>query len=561
METFKLIVTVLGGLAIFVYGMGLMSDGLTRVAGPRLKNVLSYITRNRFLAILTGTLVTAAIQSSSATSVMTVGFVNAGLLNIVQAIGVIFGANIGTTITGQIIAFKLDDLALPAIIIAVIGLMIAKRTLTRGIFKTLLGFGLLFFGMTMMSHELKVVAKSPEFMHFFSLFDCTPAGSGFASFFSILGAVMVGTLCTMLVQSSSATIGITIALAEAGVISIWTAVPIVLGDNIGTTITAMLASINTNANAKRAALAHALFNLFGTIIVLVSFAFAFKNAEGLLAPIYFHLVDIFSPGEGFNGENPGRFVAMAHTVFNVANVIVLSPFIPLIARVTEFIIPGPKKEFKEDLEPKLLSTPELALEAAERALSDLLRKSWRIASVSLRNCSKAVDVTADEIERAEREVDLKREMIRDYLAKLSKRKINGVEARRIPAILHCINDAERIADLGVVIYEKSNALRFSENGAEEMKSAIEKMLKHLTEFNTEVISRIAGNYSELSHCKNRQWELEHEVESGTLFGATEMRKEGSAEELVAYIAVLFAIKDIARHFGNIAERTGKVYNI
>ena len=244
MENLNLVLTVLGGLAIFVYGMGLMSDGLKEIAGEKLKSALGYMTRNRFFAIFAGTVVTALIQSSSATSVMTVGFVNAGLLSLKQAIGVIFGANIGTTITGQIVSFKLDDIALPAITLGVVGLMIAKRVFSRGIWRTVLGFGLLFFGMTIMSTELKELAAEPGFKKFFEIFDCTPQqGSGYMPVLSVLGAIAVGTLCTILVQSSSATIGITIALANSGVISVWSAIPIVLGDNIGTTITAAFAAI------------------------------------------------------------------------------------------------------------------------------------------------------------------------------------------------------------------------------------------------------------------------------------------------------------------------------
>ena len=285
MITTETAIAIIGGLAIFVYGMSLMSDGLQQVAGTRLKSVLSFMTKNRFLSILTGAVITAIIQSSSATTVMTVGFVNAGLLNLVQAIGVIFGANIGTTITGQIVSLKLDNLAMPAIIIAVTGLLIVKRATVRGVFKTLLGFGFLFFGMTLMGSELKELAKNPDFVKCFAFFDCTPAMGQAMSISHILGAVAVGTACTVLVQSSSATICITIALAQSGIISVWTAIPIVFGDNIGTTVTALLASIGTNANARRSALAHALFNLFGTFIILCSFFWTMEVA-GKLAPAF-----------------------------------------------------------------------------------------------------------------------------------------------------------------------------------------------------------------------------------------------------------------------------------
>jgi Na/Pi-cotransporter len=317
MEKINLALTVIGGLAIFVYGMGLMSDGLKEIAGEKLKSALGYMTRNRFFAILAGAGVTALIQSSSATSVMTVGFVNAGLLTLQQAIGVIFGANIGTTITGQIVSFKLNDIALPAVTAGVVGLMIAKRVFSRGIWRTVLGFGLLFFGMTIMSTELKELAAEPGFKKFFELFDCSPS-NGYMPILSVLGAITVGTLCTMLVQSSSATIGITIALANSGVISIWSAIPIVLGDNIGTTITAAFAAIGANANAKRTALAHAMFNILGTILITLSF-FIVINVDDIGAPAFLHAVNALTEGNGLIGENPGRHVAMAHTLFNIKN--------------------------------------------------------------------------------------------------------------------------------------------------------------------------------------------------------------------------------------------------
>ena len=253
-DNIHIAITVLGGLAFFIYGMGLMSEGLAQIAGARMKAVLGYVTKNRLAAIAAGAGITAFIQSSSATTVMTVGFVNAGLLSLEQAVGVVFGANIGTTITGQIVALKVADLAMPSVILGVIGLVVAKKSVARGIWRTLLGFWLLFFGMEMMSHELKALARHPGFIAFFSHFDCTPQADGLLPFGSLLGAIAVGTLCTMAVQSSSATIGITIALANAGVINLWTAVPIVMGDNIGTTITAALAAIGTNVNTRRTSL-------------------------------------------------------------------------------------------------------------------------------------------------------------------------------------------------------------------------------------------------------------------------------------------------------------------
>ena len=550
----QLTITALGGLALFVYGMGLMSDGLKETAGEKLKAALGYMTRNRIFAILAGTAVTALIQSSSATSVMTVGFVNAGLISLRQAIGVIFGANIGTTVTGQIVSLKLDDLALPAITLGVIGLMVAKRTVTRGVWRTILGFGLLFFGMTFMSHELKGLAQEPRFVAFFSRFDCTPGASGFLPPLAVLGAVAVGTLCTMVVQSSSATIGITIALAETGVISLWTAVPIVLGDNIGTTITAALAAIGGNANARRTALAHALFNVFGTILVLLSFGLVFTNADGVAAPAFYQLVDLCTDGNGFAGETPGRHVAMAHTIFNVANVIVQTPFIPLLARLCTRLIGDDRTARVQALEPHLLEAPALALHAARLALGDMTRRAWTIASVALNNCLGRATVDEESVQNAEREIDEMQSRIRDYLVAISQRKLTERQAQALPELVHCVNDAERISDIAVKIYRKT--ARIQRQGLSE----------DILAATSDIIARLRVFAHETTHVLRKGGTLKHApaVTEDTVTRAAKALSRQYSETLAnaagdrpndtAFLTVLAGIRDVNRHIGNIAER-------
>jgi Na/Pi-cotransporter len=547
-------IAVIGGLAFFVYGMNLMSDGLQQIAGEKLKSVLSLMTKNRFLAIFTGAIVTAVIQSSSATTVMTVGFVNAGLLSLVQAIGVIFGANIGTTFTGQIISLKLDNLAMPSIIIAVAGLLMAKKPSLRGTLKTLLGFGLLFYGMSLMSSELKALAGNEEFLKFFSSFDCSPKPGSAMPFMHVLGAVAVGTVCTMLVQSSSATIGITIALAESGVISVWTAVPIVFGDNIGTTVTAVLASIGTNANARRAALAHALFNLLGTTLIISSFLIT-VDASGCQAPVFLSVVDEFVSGHGLGGENPGRFVAMAHTLFNVTNVIALTAFIPAIAWLTEKVIPGPRFQRTVELEPRLLETPSLAIEASVRALTHLVRKSWRIVSVSMGNCVKKTDVTDDEISRAEQEVDSSRSKVRNYLSELSKRRVSESQSRVLPEIIHCINDAERIADLGTIIFSKSDVVRAANGLTKDACDKIAQFKPVLKELFSATMAALSGDSKAAAEVSVIGKKIDASVEDAMKFGSASIQVIGETAA-VDYIGVVYAVRDVARHLVNIGERAG-----
>ena len=552
MISIDMTIAVIGGLAIFVYGMNLMSDGLQQIAGEKLKSILSLVTKNRFLAILTGTLVTAIIQSSSATSVMTVGFVNAGLLSLVQAIGVIFGANIGTTMTGQLVSLKLDSLAMPSIIIAVTGLLIAKRASIRGTLKTLLGFGFLFYGMSLMSSELKGLAGNEAFLGFFSSFDCTPKPGEAMPFLHILGAVAIGTVCTILVQSSSATIGITIALAESGVISVWTAVPIVFGDNIGTTVTAILASIGTNANARRAALAHALFNLIGTMVIILSF-FVTLDAAGSRAPAFLVAVDEFVSGCGLKGENPGRFVAMAHTLFNVTNVVALTAFIPAIAWFTEKMIPGPKFQRTVELEPRLLETPALAIEASVRALNHLVRKSWRIVSVSMSSCVKKTDVTEDEIVRAEQEVDASRGTVRNYLSALSKRRVNESQSHVLPEIIHCINDAERIADLGTIIFAKSAAVRTANGLTKDACDKVVSFKTDLKELFASTMAALRGDEKAAAEVESMVADIDKSVEDALQYGSAGIQVIGETVA-VDYISVVFAVRDVARHLENIASR-------
>ena len=545
-------IAVVGGLAIFVYGMNLMSDGLQQVAGEKLKSVLSLMTKNRVLAILTGALVTAIIQSSSATTVMTVGFVNAGLLSLVQAIGVIFGANIGTTVTGQLVSLKLDNLAMPSIIIAVTGLLIAKRASIKGTLKTLLGFGFLFYGMSLMSSELKALSGNEEFLGFFSSFDCTPSPGEAMPFLHVLGAVAVGTACTVLVQSSSATIGITIALAESGVISVWTAVPIVFGDNIGTTVTALLASIGTNANARRTALAHALFNLLGTIVIILSF-FVTVDTAGYLAPAFLVAVDEFVAGCGLKGDHPGRFVAMAHTLFNVTNVLALTAFIPAIAWITEKVIPGPRFQRTVELEPRLLETPALAIEASVRALTHLVRKSWRIVSVSMGNCVKKTDVTEDEIARAEQEVDASRGTVRNYLSQLSKRSVSESQSHVLPELIHCINDAERIADLGTIIFAKSAAVRTANGLTKDACDKVIRFKSDLKELFSSTMAALQGNEKAAVEVKAMVKRIDESVEDAMRLGSAGIQVIGDTVA-VDYISVVFAVRDVARHLENIASR-------
>lgn len=553
MNILQLTTTVLGGLALFIYGMGLMSEGLTQIAGARMKAVLGYVTRNRVFAILAGAGVTALIQSSSATTVMTVGFVNAGLLSLQQAIGVVFGANIGTTMTGQLVSFNLADIALPAVVVGVAGTMAARRLRTRAFWRAVLGFGLLFFGMNMMSHELKSLAKLPEFVRVFSVFDCAPSAAGYLPLGSVLGTIAVGTLCTMVVQSSSATIGITIALAEAGLINIWTAVPIVLGDNIGTTVTAALAAIGTNANAKRTALAHALFNVIGTVLLVSTFPFVFANGAGERAPAFFHLVNASAEGDVFAGANLGRHVAMAHTLFNVTNVVVLAFFIPLLARICERLIGEGKSGRTVLLEPHLLASPELALHAATLALGDMTRRAWTVASAALATCLGKAAVDADSIENAENGVDAMQADIRAYLIQISQRSLTDRQACMIPEVIHCVNDAERISDLALRVYRKTNRVRGTLPA--DVRADVAAVIGQVRLFAHATVEAIKTGRPIAEDPVALENAIHTAVRKATRAFSAHLHDSGERTEGdLAVLAVFSCLRDISRHLGNIATR-------
>ncbi|MFW5996674.1 MAG: Na/Pi symporter [Lentisphaeria bacterium] len=424
-----LIVGVLGGLGIFIFGMRLMSDGLRQVAGSRLKSFLHFFTRNRVMAVIAGTLATGLMQSSSATTVMVVGFVNAGLIGLRQAVGVVFGANIGTTVTAQIISLNIKELALPAIAVGVALTMLARRSRTRWTAQAILGFGLLFLGMTIMSNELKGIADFPSFEDMFKMFDCTPQPGGVMPIFPVLGAVAIGAVMTVLVQSSSATIGIAIALASSGLINFYTAVPFILGDNIGTTVTALLASLGTNRSARQSAIAHTVFNVLGASYMIVLFYVTVKGN-----PIFLHITDFVTRGDVFaaNPENIGRHIATAHTLFNVFNVLLFLPLIPAIVWLCNRILPLKKEQIETvPLEPHLLDTPAIAIDQSVNALVKMTETGCKLTEDCVRQLGENRIKNDDELRQREESLDQMQHDTIQYLTELTRRSLTEQQSKTI----------------------------------------------------------------------------------------------------------------------------------
>ncbi|MBO7146447.1 MAG: Na/Pi symporter [Lentisphaeria bacterium] len=444
------LIGVIGGLAFFVYGMKLMSDGLQRVAGENMKKLLQFFSKNGLVAIFAGAFVTAVIQSSSATTVMVIGFINAGLLSLQQAIGIIFGANIGTTITAQIISFNLSGMALPAVAIGFV-VMLSKNRIIKGWGETLLGFGLLFFGMTMMSSELKSLGTFPSFIEFFKTFDCAPVKiGGTMPILAVLGTMLIGIIGTTLVQSSSAAMGIVLALSAGGLINFYTAVPLLIGTNIGTTITAWLAALTANRVAKQAAMAHFLFNMIGALIMLILFYVPYGPER---IPVFLYFINAITPGNAFAAipQNVERHIAMAHTLFNIITVAAIFPCIGIFTRFCEILIPAKNEAERETtiLEPRLLATPSIALEQSISAIRNMVSISWDMIDKAVNHHFLPVNTDPDavrELEETEEKIDNMQTEITNYLVQITRRQLTQPQSNLIPLLMHCTNDAERIAD-------------------------------------------------------------------------------------------------------------------
>jgi phosphate:Na+ symporter len=440
MSTTQMVIQIAGGLALFLFGMKIMSEGLQKVAGQRLRQALAVMTGDRFRGVGTGILITSAIQSSSATTVMLVSFVNAGLLNLTQAVGVIMGANIGTTVTAWLVALlgfriKIAAMALPAIALGFFARFLGQRKLTDW-GEVIIGFGLLFLGLDFMKGAVEQLKESPAVLEMMA--DCHANHLG-----GLLFAVLVGTLVTAVVQSSSATMAITMALAVQGLIDLPTACALTLGQNIGTTITANFAAIGSSTNAKRAARAHFLFNFIGTIWVIV-----------LFWPLLSLMNAIFPEAASATASQTAsaEYLATYHTLFNVANTLVFLPFAGGLAWLATRMVRAQKdgEEFSlKYLDTRLVPAPPMAIQAARNELKRMLEKvEFMLDRVLLVVSSpdKKMGKTAEDILAAEETVDRLEKELTEYLVNVSRHEISREQSHEIAGILNAVNDIERMGD-------------------------------------------------------------------------------------------------------------------
>ncbi|SJZ43058.1 Na/Pi cotransporter family protein [Garciella nitratireducens] len=476
--TAKMLMTLFGGLGLFLYGMTIMSDGLKNIAGDRMKRLLEILTNNRLMGILVGTIVTAIIQSSSATTVMVVGFVNAGLMNLLQATGVIMGANIGTTITAQLIAFKITDYATLAIGLGTILYLFAKKNKTKQIGGVILGFGILFIGMNFMSDSMKPLRDYEGFKTILISFSKNP----------FLG-VLAGFVFTAIIQSSSASIGLLQALAISGAFNnvpnpLQLIVPILMGQNIGTCVTSMLSSIGASISAKRASFIHLLFNVIGTIVFLMILwigRWIFKGDT----PIFNFIVSI-SGTTTLNGQvvaDISRQIANFHTLFNISNTIILLPFGKFLVRIAEKVLAG---EEKEDLG-GLKFLDERILENPAIAVGQVVKETVRMGRIALENMNRALQAFFTGNEKLIEEVFEKEKIInqlnRDithYLIKLSNSNLSEKDEIRTTNLYHTLSDIERIGDHSenlaeLAQYKIEHNLSFSNIAFDELKGMVKKI--------------------------------------------------------------------------------------
>lgn len=458
------VLSMIGGLALFLYGMHVMGDGLSKVSGGKMEKILEGLTSNPLKAVGLGALVTAVIQSSSATTVMVVGFVNSGIMKLSQAVGVIMGANIGTTITSWILSlsgiesdsffiqmFKPTSFSPILAIIGVAFLLFAKSEKKKDIGTIFLGFAVLMFGMDSMSAAVKPLADVPEF-------------TGILTAFSnpILG-MLAGALLTAVIQSSSASVGILQALCVTGAVSYSVAIPIILGQNIGTCVTALLSAIGAKKNAKRAAMVHLYFNIIGTTVFLIVF-------YGLNMVLHFEFLGQAADAAG---------IAVAHSAFNIFATAILLPFSSGLEKLACLTIRDeeetePQSEAAQLLDVRFLEKPAFAMEQSRNAAKKMAEASKESLFTALSMLGDYREADAERVVAEENNVDEYEDALGSYLVKLGQKDLNVHDSRDLSIILHCIGDFERISDHAVNIMESAKELhekelRFSEKALEELK--------------------------------------------------------------------------------------------
>lgn len=529
------LLSLIGGLGLFLYGMTVMGESIEKAAGAKMRSFLDFFTKNRFIGMLFGMLFCAIVQSSSATTVMVVSFVNAGLMNLVQAAGVIMGANVGTTITSQLVAFNLSQAAPVFLMLGVIVTMFCKNNKVKQIGEVVLGFGVLFMGLSLMSGSMEGMKESPfvvELLH------------GINNPF--LG-ILIGFVITAIIQSSSVTVSIVLLMAQQGLLPLWICFYIILGCNIGSCTTALLASISGNKDAKRAAMIHFLFNVMGTIVIAAILLVGESWVEAGIRRI--------------SGDNIGRCVANAHTFFKVFQVIILFPFAKWIVKLTYLFVPdkagrGKQEGFQlEYIGPASVFSPNTAVVEVTKELE-------RMGHIAVENLTAAVNVLMkpedkgiQKVYETEKQINYMNHAITDYLVKISQSTLPMDDMKNIGGLFHVVNDIERIGDhaenaADSAVLRKEKNISFSKEAEAELLEMLHRVIK-ITNYSIDMFSNNSKEHlQEILDLENGIDQMERDLQESHV----ERLKKGKCKQEAGMIFsdIISGLERVADHATNIA---------
>ena len=530
----SVIVSLMGGLGLFLLGMKQMSDGLEKAAGAKMRSILEAVTTNRILGTLVGILFCAVIQSSSATTVMVVSFVNAGMMTLYQAAGVIMGANIGTTVTSQLVSFNLSAYAPVFLFIGVILTQFVKKDRVKKIGEVVLGFGVLFMGLSVMSGSMSSLKDSPQV-----------AGMLGGLTNPILGVVM-GTIITAIIQSSSVTVSIVLLMAQQELLELPICFYIILGCNIGACMSAMLASLSGKKDAKRAALIHLFFNIIGTVIMYL----VLTIAGGLVLDVILKI----------SGGNPGRCVANAHTLFKICQVIILLPFTKGIVRLTYLAVPG--EERTEDSEYQLFYIGKTAMFSPTTAVIEAVMELEHMGALAYENLNRALDALIDldqakidKVYAVEKQINFMNHAITDYLVKIGQMTLPIDDSKSIGALFHVVNDIERIGDHAENLADSARNriaenISFSDAGLEELKEISTKVNKIL-EYSIDMFAHNTRKHmQDIITLENEIDEMERQFQKNHVERLT--KNECTAASGMLFSDAISGFERVADHATNIA---------
>ena len=532
----QIVISLLGGLGLFLYGMNLMGESLEKVAGSKMKKIIELLTKNIFMGVLLGAVVTAVIQSSSATTVMVVGFVNAGLMGLPQAVGVIMGANIGTTVTAQIVSFDLTGMAPLALGIGILLYLFAGNEKYKQVGDVFIGFGLLFTGMESMKLAVSPLAEYKGFTDLLSTFGRYP----------ILG-LLLGFGITAIIQSSSAAMGMLVVLASQGLVPLSSALPILYGQNIGTCVTSLISSIGANKNAKRAAMIHLIFNILGTIIFLI-----------LLNGIVVKFVVSLDPG------NVARQIANVHTIFNIVSTILLLPCNKLIVKLAMRIVPDKEDELEEDesrvikyIDDRMIQTPPIALASTIKEVARMGEKARDSVDYAMEGILEASSEGIERCFKQEKSINQLQKTILNYLLKLSKAPLSEEDRETVDTLFNTVNDIERIGDHAENLAEIAQSaidgqVYFSEQGQNEISDMYNKVIASYS-YALEAMVTSDVNLA----CKVIKMEEQVDIMEESC-RVNHMRRLNnnlcSIDNGIIYFEILANLERISDHAANIAEK-------